>query len=108
MSHNSRGEFKLLVKKMTKYELNVTITRPIKPILYSTQLTVEYATHPVEYAIIMRLGFRRPIRFKRPVHLKHQILFAMMKVCLKLLRFFKPLIAKEEHTSFSFKFWSPC
>ena len=48
---------------MTKYELNATIMRRIKPILYSTRLTVEYAAHPVEYATIMRLGFRRRIKF---------------------------------------------
>ena len=48
---------------MTKYELNVTIMRLIKPVLYSIRLRVEYATHPVEYATIMQLGFRRRIKF---------------------------------------------
>ena len=46
---------------MTKYELNATIMRRIKPTLYSTRLIVEYSTDPVEYATIMRLGFRRRI-----------------------------------------------
>ena len=46
---------------MTKYELNATIMRRIKPILYFMRLTVEYSTEPVEYATIMRLGFRRRI-----------------------------------------------